>query len=98
MNVGQLSKAQLVKEFHKVLDNWKFKYDNGEIKWNVSNQFDLNIYEGAKSALDNMSDEKYNEFIKKCGHVSLKNFNSLYDISGWFNDYETPEISSVWYD
>ena len=97
MNIGQLSESQLKDVAAKSLAAWKTKFDAGEIKFNVINQFDLTKYESAINNLNKISRKELNELGTKLSSVRLDSMTS----HDWFNHlstFESPEISRGWVD
>lgn len=97
MNIGQLSAGQLRTVAAKSLAAWKAKYDAGEIKFNVINQFDLTKYESAINNLNTMSDKDLNALGTKISSARVSGMTS----HDWFNHlstFEVEELSRGWTD
>ena len=66
------------------------KYQNGEIKWNVGNQFNESILE---SAIEHCTYEKMVAITKKTPNVSIHDIMTL---ANAIADFEAPELSVAW--
>lgn len=97
MNIGQLSASQLRAVVEKSLAAWKAKFDAGEIRFSVSNQFDLTRYESAIKNLNTMSDKALDELGAQLSSARLDSITC----HEWFNrlsTFEAPEMSRGWTD
>ena len=97
MKVADLTKEQFINFANNTLEFWKVDYDNGNIRWNVSNQHDFSRYKGAKKGLSLITESHWQAFIAKCGRVA-PSFFTFNEICCWFSTYHAPELSSAWID
>ena len=97
MNIGQLTNQQFKNEANKSLAAWKAKSDAGEIKFNMSNQFDYSRYKSAVKTLENINNADVEAIKQKLSRVPLSSM-STHDWFNQFSDFEAPELSRGWTD
>lgn len=99
--IGESSMQEIRDDMvQKIQAWWDAKTDES---WNVNNQHDGNHYERAIKRLKDITDEEIKAIITgKTGTGNITN-SSLEGFNGWewcyrVSNYQTPELSSAWYD
>lgn len=99
--IGEATMQELRKDMEQKIELWWAS--KADESWNINNQHDCYHYEYAVKRLSTITDEEIKAVITgKTGTGDITDA-TLEDFSGWewcyrISNFETPELSSAWYD